>query len=237
MRRAGSGMPVRASRSIARSRAAPAAEPLVQAEHLADLRADRVQRIERRHRLLEDHGDLAAADRAHLAARLLAQVGTVEHDPAAALGAVDEAEDRQRGDRLARTRLAHQGELLAGRDLDRDVVDDHGRAEAHRQVLDREERRHRADRAEEAMPRASTGGAAAARARRAHRHRIHHALCFVGGDSSDSQLARSPALRAGALQSASSSVCKRVMAARWAPERFHACSLLPTFFSARPLRS
>ncbi len=37
------------------------AHALMQAQHLADLLLDRVQRIERGHRLLEDHGDLVAA--------------------------------------------------------------------------------------------------------------------------------------------------------------------------------
>ena len=39
----------------------PLAHALVQAENLADLLLDRVQRVERGHRLLEDHGDLVAA--------------------------------------------------------------------------------------------------------------------------------------------------------------------------------
>ena len=42
---------------------------LVQHEHLGDLPADRRDRIERRHRLLEDHGDAIAAQRALLGRR------------------------------------------------------------------------------------------------------------------------------------------------------------------------
>ncbi len=38
----------------------------VNVEHLADLVADGAQRIERRHRLLEDHGDACAAHLPHL---------------------------------------------------------------------------------------------------------------------------------------------------------------------------
>jgi hypothetical protein len=41
--------------------------PLVHPDHLGDLVADREDRVERRHRLLEDHRDPVAADRAQLA--------------------------------------------------------------------------------------------------------------------------------------------------------------------------
>jgi hypothetical protein len=37
-------------------------QALLQLQHLGDLVADRVQRVQRRHRLLEDHRDVAAAD-------------------------------------------------------------------------------------------------------------------------------------------------------------------------------
>ena len=45
-----------------------AAQPLVQADGLGDLLAAREDRVERGHRLLEDHRDLFAADLAHLCA-------------------------------------------------------------------------------------------------------------------------------------------------------------------------
>ena len=63
----GSGCRPRASSSIARARACLRVRSLVRAELLGDLPADRVHRVQRRHRVLEDHRDLAAADRAHLA--------------------------------------------------------------------------------------------------------------------------------------------------------------------------
>ena len=44
-----------------------AVEALMQRERLGDLPADREHRVERRHRLLEDHRDVVAADVAHLA--------------------------------------------------------------------------------------------------------------------------------------------------------------------------
>jgi hypothetical protein len=102
-----------------------------------------VERIERRHRLLEDHRDLAAADGAHARLAEAAQVVAVEDDPPRRARAVDEAEHRQRRDRLARSRLADEGELLAGVDRQRHVVDDGARAESDRQVLDREQRGQR----------------------------------------------------------------------------------------------
>ena len=49
-------------------------------QHLADLPLDRVQRIERRHRLLEDHRDLVAADLAERRRRKREQVLALEQD-------------------------------------------------------------------------------------------------------------------------------------------------------------
>ena len=57
---------------------------LVQRQHLDDLVAHGVQRVQRRHRLLEDHADARAADAAHLALALSHQVLAVEADRAAA---------------------------------------------------------------------------------------------------------------------------------------------------------
>ena len=73
-------MPTSLSSSSVRVARLPVAHALVQRQHLDDLLLDRVQRIERGHRLLEDHGDLVAA---HLAQLLLVQrqqVLAVEQD-------------------------------------------------------------------------------------------------------------------------------------------------------------
>jgi hypothetical protein len=207
-------------RAIARR---AAAELLVQPEHLDDLRADRVERIERRHRLLEDHRDLAAADGAHPRLAEPAQVVAVEDDPPRRARAVDEAEHRQRGDRLARARLADEGELLARIDRQRHVVDDRARAEAHRQVLDREQRGQRGD------PGDASNGAAVARAAQA--------LGLAGAFSSAWQVERSLALCVGAAHRVSSLPCSRAIAARCAPALFQPCSLAPTFCNERALRS
>ncbi len=55
-------------------------EAVVQLHDLADLRADGVQRVERGHRLLEDDGDLLAADVAHHGLGRLEQVVLAEAD-------------------------------------------------------------------------------------------------------------------------------------------------------------
>ena len=51
----------------------------VDRKHLRDLVADGAQRIERRHRLLEDHRDAGAAHLAHLGDRCRAEVAALEH--------------------------------------------------------------------------------------------------------------------------------------------------------------
>jgi hypothetical protein len=67
------------------------------------LLADREDRIERGHRLLEDHRDVAAASLAHLLFGEVEQVLPLEQDLAlrhpAGLG--EQAHDRERRDRLA----------------------------------------------------------------------------------------------------------------------------------------
>ena len=55
----------------------------VDAEHLADLVADGAQRVERRHRLLEDHRDAGAAHLAHVGFIDLRQIAPLEQDAAA----------------------------------------------------------------------------------------------------------------------------------------------------------
>ncbi len=97
---------------------------LVQADRFGHLVADGVDRREGRHRLLEDHRDVAAADRADLLAARIepgkvdeilaagsATVGVVtveDHLAADDLpGRIDDLEDRPRGDGLARAGFAH----------------------------------------------------------------------------------------------------------------------------------
>ena len=97
----------------------------VRLERLADLPADRQHRVQRGHRVLEDHRDLAAADRAQLLVRQREQVAAAEHRRALRDAAVarQDPEQRERGDALAAARLADDAERLAGRDVEGDPVD------------------------------------------------------------------------------------------------------------------
>ena len=63
---------------MARSRASRRDALLVDPDHLADLSPDRVHRVERGHRLLEDHRDLVAANGAHVPFAELQQIVTAE---------------------------------------------------------------------------------------------------------------------------------------------------------------
>jgi hypothetical protein len=85
----------------------------VQAQRLGDLPAHGVQRVQRRHRLLEDHADAVAAQRAPAPARAATRSSGLEADRARRpwrLG--QQAHQRQRGDRLAAARLADQASTL-----------------------------------------------------------------------------------------------------------------------------
>ena len=102
----------------------------VRLEHLPDLTADRQHRIQARHRVLEDHRDLAAADPAQLLVGELEQVLPLElrgarGDPA---GAGEDPEQGERRDALAAAGLADDPERLARRDVERDPVDGMDRA-------------------------------------------------------------------------------------------------------------
>ena len=118
-----------------RGRAPPSwSASVCSADRLDDLVADGVHRAERGHRLLEDQRDLAAADRAHLAAvggrarpgrSCVAVRRASRQDLAAddAARAVDDAQDRLGGDALAAAALADDAERLAGADVEADAVD------------------------------------------------------------------------------------------------------------------
>ena len=70
-----------------------------------DLQSDGQDRVERGHRLLEDHRNVAAANGAHVIVAEIEQVAAVEHDAALrnlAGQARQQPHDRQRGDGLAR---------------------------------------------------------------------------------------------------------------------------------------
>ena len=84
-------------------------------------------RVERGHRLLENHRNPVAADRAQLLGSQCQQVASLELDEAAGADVTrrlgDEAEDGERRDRLTAAGLADDAERLAGVHVERDAVD------------------------------------------------------------------------------------------------------------------
>ncbi len=98
----------------------------MQRDHLGDLVAHGVDRVQRGHRLLEDDGDLAGADLVHLGLLERDQVPALPQDLAgleAARRHVDELQHRARRHGLAAARLAHHAQGLAAIDVQVDAVD------------------------------------------------------------------------------------------------------------------
>ena len=146
-----SGAGMRTLRSIARARSFASARPMrpMPQQAFDDLLADREGRVERGHRLLEDHRHGVAAQVLHVACRGTDQLAALEADRAAAdaPGRIGhQAHDRERGHALAAARLADDGERLARLDREADAVD--GRefavvgAEMGAQIAQLEQRRH-----------------------------------------------------------------------------------------------
>jgi hypothetical protein len=89
-------------------------------QRFGDLVADRHHRIQREHRLLEDHRHAAAPHVAHLGFGKLRQLDAVQrHRPADDLRSVrQEPHDRKRGERFAAPGFAQQRESLPWPDLE-----------------------------------------------------------------------------------------------------------------------
>src|SRR6185437_11145828 len=124
-----------------------AANAAVKLQDLADLGRDRVQRIERGHRLLEYDRNIIAANAANLAFRQVEQLPALELNAARRMrgGRIgQQLEDRQRADRLSGAGFADQRHALAALDLERNAIDgDRGAArlmECHRQIANVEQR-------------------------------------------------------------------------------------------------
>src|SRR5580658_5723371 len=92
---------------------------------LDDLVPDPLHRVERGHRVLEDHRHPPAPDTLELALGSRDKVEVAEHRLAREAGvrAAREPHDRHCGDGLARTRLADNGQYLPLAEGERDVVD------------------------------------------------------------------------------------------------------------------
>ena len=102
-----------------------AADALMVVGRLGDLAVDAEQRVQRRHRILQDHGDRAPADAAHLARVFFVRSSPGEVDAAAgdARRRRQQADDRQAGGGLAAARFADQAEGLAFIQGEADAVD------------------------------------------------------------------------------------------------------------------
>ncbi len=95
-------------------------------DDLGDLVADGERRVERGHRLLEDHRDSVATQLSHRGFGELQQIDAVEHDLAArdtSWRIRDEAHDRQSGHALPAPGLADNAERASRFDAEADVVD------------------------------------------------------------------------------------------------------------------
>ena len=97
---------------------------LVQRDDLADLMGDGVERIERGHRLLEHHRHADPAHLAQVRVRHLQDIAAAKQNFSARIarsGLRQKADDRLRGDGLARTGFAHQRQRLALLEPERNI--------------------------------------------------------------------------------------------------------------------
>ena len=130
-----------------------AGEPrLMRADSFGDLLADPHHRVERGHRFLEDHRNIAAAAAAHGVLGQRQQVDRIRRVPHIWILRCGfsagpnppihprlrrkQPQQRQRGDGLARPGLAHQAKRLAGGDFKRDAVDRLAAAEGDGKIQD-----------------------------------------------------------------------------------------------------
>ena len=118
-----------------------AADALVQFDRLAELLFQRVQRVERGHRLLEDEADVIAAGGAEFGRAGADHFAALVADRPADPGAVGQQRDGgERGDGFAGAGFAHQRDGLALVDVEAHALDGHVLgavlAEAYGEVLD-----------------------------------------------------------------------------------------------------
>ena len=118
---------------------------LVTPQRLGDLMADRVHRVERRHRLLEDHADAVAAQAAIIRIREPRELASFQLDAAGDERAVrQQSHQRQRRDRLAAAGFADEPERLAALQRKADAAHGLRRAaagvEANAEIVDGDQR-------------------------------------------------------------------------------------------------
>ncbi len=122
-------------------RGLPPAEPSVDAQRLGDLGTDRHDRIQRRRRLLEDHGQAIATEPTKLRFRQCQQIASPVADLAARRKRRwQQSHHGQRRQRLARAGLADQPDALPCAEREGELVHRRHPAHAHRKVLDGEDR-------------------------------------------------------------------------------------------------
>ena len=133
--RSGSGRPTSRSEAERLLLALLRRQQAMRLEHLGDLVADPHQRIERRHRLLEHHGDAAAAQAEPAVLVEGQQVLAVEHDLAGLgdHGVGQQAHQRMGAHRLAGAGFADHAKDLAGGEIERNAVHGVGAVAAGRQ--------------------------------------------------------------------------------------------------------
>ena len=148
MRSCGDGMPARRAARVALLARLRLGEAAMAHQHFDDLVADRIARIERGHRLLEDHREAVAAHVAQFAIRQVEQPDAVERHGAGNFRALfgQQAHHGQRSHALAATGFADEAERRAARDREIDAIDRDGAAAAiamehDAQILDRQQRR------------------------------------------------------------------------------------------------
>ena len=182
MRSAARGTLTMSSSSIARRRASPRPMPAPHPQHLGELVAHGVHRVERGERVLEHHRHVLAGVGAALLGRQRQQVGAAEPDGAARhpRRRAEQAHHGERADRLAAAGLADDRQRAPGRHGVGQAVDgvDHAvaRAELDGEVVDLEQRRRpRLRRCRRWRPSRCSLIAASGRGRRAARRRAPRA--------------------------------------------------------------
>jgi len=118
--------------------------PLMPADHLHDLRAHGQHRVQRRHRLLHDERDALAPDAAQRRGRSGQKVCPAEQHAAAqdAGRGRQQAQQGERGDRLAAPAFSHQRQGLTRGDVEVDAMDGDAAGETDGKVLHMQQRRH-----------------------------------------------------------------------------------------------
>ena len=117
----------------------------MRSNRLDDLVADPIERVQARHRILEDHCHLVAAKRLDVVVRHGNQLLPIEPDLAGDLGglAVDEPHDGLRGDALARSGLTDDRQGLALLQREGDAINGADEAvlggERHSEIVDGQE--------------------------------------------------------------------------------------------------